>query len=198
MMLFFPDADRDRGLKNLAFTASEGDFIRTEAAYFLLQIYLVYEPNFEKARTYAEWLRSSYPGNAYFHVLEGRVYARWSLWDATVLIFEDVVERYEEGKTGYNNLLVSQALYYLGRYDMLRGRMNDAFVRFDRILELGESIPTDTYFKVHATLRSGMILDQRDERALALEHYKKVLAMDERGNSRDRAKQYRKTPYRSE
>ncbi len=198
MMIFFPDADRDRGLKNLAFTASEGDFIRTEAAYFLLQIYLFYEPDFEKARTYAQWLRTSYPGNAYFHVLEGRVYARWSLWDRTVSIFRDVVDRYERGQTGYNILLVSQALYYLGRYDMLRGRLDDAFAAFDRIVELSESIPTDTYFRVHAILRRGMILDQQGRRDLALVEYEKVLDMDDRGNSHDRAKQFRKTRYGSE
>ena len=195
MMFFFPDADRERGLRNLRFTAQDGHFIRTEAAYFLLQIHLFYDPNFEAARTYSQWLRDSYPQNAYFHVLEGRVFARWSQWVQAEVIFRDVVDRHDQGRIGYNPLIASQALYYLGFYDMLRGHLDDAFVTLDRVAELGEPIPTDTYFKVNAALRRGMIHDLLDRRSEAIQEYENVLQMEDKGNAHEKAKQYRRNPY---
>ena len=195
MMLFFPKADRERGLAELEFTATEGRFIKTEAAYFLLQIHLFYEPDFQKAYRYAMWLRNTYPENAYFHVLEGRVFARWSQWTRSATVFTEVVARFDRGQTGYSPSLASQALYFLGRREMQGGRFEEALAAFARVSELSDNRESDTFFGVNAVLRSGMIYDMQGRREEALRVYERVLSMDDRGNSRDRAKEYRKNAY---
>ena len=47
LMLFFPDGDRERGIEALQRTVRDGRFVRTEAAYFLLQIYYLFENDFD-------------------------------------------------------------------------------------------------------------------------------------------------------
>lgn len=195
MMIFFPDAEKERGLKNITYTAEKGQFIQTEAVYFLLQIYLNYERDFDGARKQVEWLRARHPRNAFFHVLEGRVFATWYRWDQAVEVFQEVIDLYERGATGYGDLIASQAEYYIGRFDMLAGRSDDALTRFDRVIDLSKTIPADTYFKLFATLRRGMIYDTRGERSSAILEYEKVLDMKDLGGAHERAKRYRKVPY---
>ncbi len=195
MMIFFPNAEKERGLKNLMFTAEEGHFIQTEAVYFLLQIFLTYERDYVGAREYVEWLRTEHPRNAFFHALEGRVFASWARWDQAVRVFSEVVDLYERGTTGYNPLIASQAFYYIARYDMLAGRLDDALTGFDRVIDLNESLSAETYFKLYATLRRGMIFDKNGERSKALLDYHRVLDMKDQGQAHELAKRYRKDPY---
>ncbi|TDI70547.1 MAG: tetratricopeptide repeat protein [Bacteroidetes bacterium] len=195
MMVFFPNADKKRGLKNLAFTAEKGHFIQTEAVYFLLQIYLSYDRDYDGARKHVEWLRTQHPQNALFHVLDGRVFATWSRWDRAVEVFREVIDLHERGATGYNRLIASQAHYFIGRFDMLSGRLEEAIIQFDRVIDLSKVIAAATYFNLFATLRRGMIYDTRGERESAIREYERVLDMKDRGGAHERAKRYRKAPY---
>ena len=195
MMVFFPNAEKERGLRNLMFTAEEGHFIQTEAIYFLLQINLTYEKNFGEAIKYSNWLRTAYPQNAFFHALEGRVYATWSRWGDAVEIFRSVAQEYEKQTRGYNRLIASQAFYYIGRSEMLSGELDEAIVSFDRVLEISDAIPAVTYFELYSTLRRGMILDIIGNRNEALQEYEKVLDLPNQGDAHKRAKRYRRAPY---
>ena len=58
---FLPKGDRARGLRQLERSAAEGYYIQTEAAYFLLQIYYLFEKNYVKSVQYVSWLRERHP-----------------------------------------------------------------------------------------------------------------------------------------
>ncbi len=192
---FLPKGDRARGLAELERTASQGYYIQTEAAYFLLQIYYLFEKDFDKSVEYANWLRRRHPGNAFFHAIEGRIYARWGYWRQAETIFTDVLNRYKQGQAGYNAATAEQALYYLARARM-NARQHKQGLSFLLQLEaLSARSPDDTYFKVMGRLRQGMIYDALGQRALAQDRYREVLAMKEWGSSRDQAKKYLKHPY---
>jgi tetratricopeptide (TPR) repeat protein len=195
LMSFFPNADRKRGLRNLNFTADQGHFIRTEAVYFLLQIHLFYEPNFMEARRRVRWLRNSYPDNAYFHVLEGRLYARWSQWERAITVYREVVRLHDAGQRGYGDLLATQALYNIGRYEMGNERHDAALRAFERVGSLSADFPVDTYFSVNAVLRTGMIYDLQGRREEARALYRRVLDMDDEEGSRDEAREYLRNAY---
>ncbi len=96
VMTFFPKGNRARGLRELERTARQGYYIQTEAAYFLLQVYYLFEEDFAKSIEYVSWLRKRHPGNAFFHAIEGRIYARWGDWRRAEAIFTDVLERYKQ------------------------------------------------------------------------------------------------------
>lgn len=194
-MAFFPEGDRQRGLRELTRAAEEGWYIQTEAHYFLLQIYYLYEKDFGQALHHAQWLRQKHPRNPYFHNFEGRVYARWGQWRRARPIFEASLERYEEGAPGYNDGMGEQALYYLARCHLATDNYRTALNYLTRLEELSARSDEDTYYKVLGRLRQGMIYDALGRRAIARDRYESVLAMEDHAGAHDRAEAYLETPY---
>ncbi len=197
VMVFFPRGDRQRGLQALERTAREGYYIQTEAAYFLLQIYYLFEQDFDKSVYYATWLRERHPGNAFFHAFEGRVYARWGRWLRAREIFSDVLGRYEAGTPGYTAGTADQALYYLARSYMAYGDYRTALTYLMRLEALTARHTDDTYFKVLGRLRQGMCYDALGQRTLAEARYRSVLQMEDQAGAHDRARRYLQVPYGS-
>ena len=195
LMLFFPDGDRERGLERLELAANHGRFVAAEAAYFLLQIFSSFQPDYEKSIKYINLLRGRYPDNALFHVLEGRILFRWGQWNEATQVFNAVVKAATSGKPGYSKPLVSQAHYFLGRQDMLGGEFERALEHFKQTLSLESGYSHDSFYRAHAALRSGMVYDRLGNRKVALDNYKKVLKIDNHANSRERARRFIKTPY---
>ncbi len=195
LMFFFPDGDSARGLKRLKLAAEHGRFVSAEAAYFLLQIYTVFEPNYRESMAYIGVLRDRYPDNALFHVLQGRIHYRWGQSKAARPVFERVIQFFGAGKAGYVKPLASQAHYYLGRDERRRDSMHVALSHFDIALELESGFSHDSYFRVNATLQKGMVLDVLGRRAEAEHAYNRVLGLKEYSNSRELARRYLKTPF---
>lgn len=195
LMIFFPDANQARGLRRLERVVDEGRFIHTEAAWFLLQIHLVFEPDYTQALRYARWLRGNYPENALFHLMEGRVYIKWGQWEEAAVIFREVADHYDAGTRGYLRPLASQAQYFLGRDAMRLGDHRRALGHFDRVAEIENPYDHDSYVLVQAQLRKGMVHDLLGERDLARQAYRRVVRMDDRGSSRERARRYLNEPY---
>lgn len=196
VMSFFPKGNRERGLAALERTARDGYYIQTEAAYFLLQIYYLFEQDYAKSVEYATWLRERHPGNAYFHTIEGRIYARWGDWEKSAEIFTDVLQRFQEGKPGYEPAVGEQALYYLARSRMVAREWADALGYLLKLEALSARLPDDTYFKVMGRLRQGMVYDAMGQRAVAEDRYRQVLDMNDWGNAHEQAERYLHRPYR--
>ena len=195
VMAFFPDGDRANGIALLERTATSGNLIQTEAAYFLLQINYIFESNYSESVRWADWLRENYPDNSFFHAIEGRVHANFGRWHKSGPIFEDVLEKYLNGAHGYNDAVAEQALYFLGRKAMVFREFDLALDYFLKLDALSSRTDEDTYFKVFGRLRQGMTYDALDRRELALQRYREVLKMKEWSNSRDRAERYIETKY---
>ncbi|WP_456430114.1 tetratricopeptide repeat protein [Rhodocaloribacter sp.] len=196
LMLFFPDGNRERGLRELRRTAEEGRFIRTEAVYFLLQIHFLYEPDFRKSLEYAHRLRAWHPDNPFFHAIEARVYAQWGRWRDAQRIYGEVLRRYREGWPGYTDAIVEQALYYLGRGAMTFRRYEEALEYLSELETITARTKRDSFFKVLGRLRQGMAYDALGRREEAVARYRQVLKMKDWADAHDRARKYLKTPYR--
>ncbi len=196
MMFFFPKADRERGLRELEFTARSGRYIQTEAVYFLLQIHLFYERDAAKALGEVRWLRTQYPQNAWFHALEGRVYVQKADHARAADVFRDVWDRWARGQRGYTDALAAQSAYYLGRFEANNGNFSQALGYFDRSDSLSGP-DADNATALNTALRRGMIYDLLGERARAVTAYDRALRMEDRGDVHKRAKAYKKNPYGS-
>ena len=192
---FLPKGDRERGLRQLERTAAQGYYIQTEAAYFLLQIYYLFEKDYAKSVEYVTALRARHPDNSFFHTIEGRIYARWGYWGKAEPIFQDVLARYKQGQAGYNAAAAEQALYYLARGRLAARQYQESLVYLLQLEALSARSANDTYFKVMGRLRQGMALDAIGQRALAEDRYRQVLAMTDWGNAHKLARQYLKRPY---
>lgn len=195
VMVFFPSGNRARGLRELERTARHGRYIQTEAVYFLLQIYYLFENNYEKSVEHVTWLRRRYPDNSFFHTFEGRVYARWGHWGRSEEIFRDVLARYRQGKTGYNPAMAEQALYYMARARMAYSDYEDALAYLNQLETIAVESGRSGYFRVLAHLRQGMALDALGRRQEAVARYRQVLSMKDWSGAHERARAYLEQPY---
>ncbi len=195
LMLFFPDGDRERGIEALQRTVRDGRLVRTEAAYFLLQIYYLFENDFDHSVQYATWLRERYPGNSFFHTIEGRVYARWGRWDQAYPIFEEVYARHKAGQTGYNASLAGQALFFMARSRMAYGEYEAALPHLDALQEPTIRGAVDYRFVTMGRLYAGMAHDALGRRSRAVAAYREALTTKDWSNAHERARQYLEMPY---
>ena len=195
LMLFFPDGDRERGIEALQRTVRDGRLVRTEAAYFLLQIYYLFENDFDHSVQYATWLRERYPGNSFFHTIEGRVYARWGRWDQADPIFEEVYARHKAGQTGYNASLAGQALFFMARSRMAYGEYEAALPHLDALQEPTIRGAVDYRFVTMGRLYAGMAHDALGRRSRAVAAYREALTTKDWSNAHERARQYLEMPY---
>ncbi len=194
-MIFFPKGDRQRGIRELERTARDGRFIQTEAAYFLLQIYYLFEDDYAKSVYYADWLRKRHPNNSFFHSFEGRVYAKWGQWSTVREIYTEVLDRYKERRTGYNAAAAEQALYFLARSRMAEGNYDAALIHLDQLQSLAARDHEKSYFEVLGRLRQGMTNDALGRRSAAVAMYREVLGMKDWSGSHDRARRYLERPF---
>jgi tetratricopeptide (TPR) repeat protein len=197
LKLFFPNGDRERGIKELERTFENGRLLRAEAAYFLFQIYTVYEPNYYRSLEYITWLRVRYPRNVIFRSLEARAYGRFGRWADAIPIYEEQLTEWEASNPDYPDEIAVQALYYLARAGMANGAYEDALGYLNRLNHLTESTKEESTFHVLGLLRQGMAMDALGYRDYAIMRYKQVVALKNWSDSRSRAKRYLKSPYRS-
>ena len=192
---FLPKGDRQRGLALLNRTATQGYFLKAEATYFLVQINLLYEKDFAATVRGINWLRRHYPQNAFFHTLEGRIYAHWHHWQRVDTVFTDVLARYRDRATGYTAAAAEQALYYLARSRLEAGAPMAAIGYLLPLEALSARLDGDTYFKTMGRLRLGMAYDLTGQREHAVARYDQVLSMVNWGSSHAWARRYLRSPY---
>jgi predicted Zn-dependent protease len=195
-MWMMPDGDRDRGIKLIRESATEGHYIQTEAIYFLAQIYYLYEKDYEKATQYTRQLREMHDANPYFHNFHGRVLARRGRWSAAADVFREVVDRHAEGQAGYNRHTAEIARFYLARERLYRRAFNDALKHLAELESLTtQEGATNTDYRVLGYLYQGMAFDGLGQRDMAKSRYNMVFRFEDYANAHERAERYLDSPY---
>jgi len=195
IMWVLPDGDKERGLRLLRETATNGRYVRTEAIYFLTKVHYLYEDDFRGSRKWASKLRERHPDNPFFHTFEGRVYARWGRWDKARSIFQTVLERCEAGQAGYNVHMEEIARLYMARDRLYQDEYRDALQYLAELEQLTRRDVENTRYRMLGYLYQGMAYDALGRRDLATSRYKKVLSMDDAAGAHDRAEKYLDEPY---
>ena len=195
IMWMLPDGDKERGLRLLRETATNGRYVRTEAIYFLAKVHYLYEDDFRGSRKWASKLRERHPDNPFFHTFEGRVYARWGRWDKARSIFQTVLERCEAGQAGYNVHMEEIARLYMARDRLYQDEYRDALQYLAELEQLTRRDVENTRYRMLGYLYQGMAYDALGRRDLATSRYKKVLSMDDAAGAHDRAEKYLDEPY---
>ncbi len=199
IMLFLPKSDKKKGLVQLDYVARDGKYAKYEAQYFLMNIYYSYESQPFQAEKYAHLLTSQFPDNPNFERWLGRIYAKEGRWDLASTTFANVLLKNSKGLTGYTFPAVKrEALYYVGFEYKQESKLDSAKICFRQCSDISYKIDKDgeSGFQVNSTLYIGNIYDAQDNRAKAIELYKKVLDMKDFGNAQNLAKQYLKKAYK--
>ena len=195
--------DRELGLQQLQEAASRGRYARTEARYFLAQVYRLFEDDAETALTHLAVLRQAYPENALFHRFSARALAELGRWQRAVPLYREVIERGRAGGRGYHLRARVEAQYYLGKHAFLQRRLAAAASHFGAADSLGATLGPDLSgqsvrkYVILVNLYLGMIHDERGQRAAALRQYARVRDMSDYAGSHRLARQFEKQPYSS-
>lgn len=201
VMLFLKSGDRELGLQQLEEVAVEGRYAKAEAAYFLAQIYRIFENDKARALRYLDKLYERYPQNALFHRYRARTLAELGRWDRAILRYRQVVAESQRGARGYHTRGQIEARYYLGKYAFTKNRLDEARTELETADSLSLSLgarPEDQAVRGYVSLANlylGMTYDQLGRRAEAIRCYERVRSLPEHGASRKLAKKYTATAY---
>ena len=121
IFLLFKKGNKALGINQLEKVGNFAFYTRTEAQYFLLQIYGM-ENQHEKGYQLARYLHTTYPWNPYFH----RMYARQAFITGRMQEAEtsarQILERLANKQFGYEGASGRYASYILGYYSQFIGR----------------------------------------------------------------------------
>ena len=196
LMMFLPEGNRTRGMKELKLAADKGRYANWEAKYFLMQTWYSIENKPSNALIYARELVSEFPDNPVFHRYLGRISVKMGNWEGAVKVFDEIASKARASKRGYSKAMQREAQYYLGYGAMLRKDYGTAMKYLVECDKTSRTIDEDpSGFMIMANLRMGMLHDVMKERSYAVKQYDKVLKLPEFNGSRDLAKRYKKSPY---
>jgi len=168
-MLVFPfkHGDKEKGIRQLNEVALNAFFTRTEAYYYLLEIYLDYEYNLlrselasknitkeeydnklhkrrESAYKIAEFLHQSYPDNSYFALQYAKITYLTNRISITEKVSLEMIEKANKNYFGYNDKCLRPVNYYVADYlSRHLGQYERSLQYFNKCVEISEKSNED-------------------------------------------------------
>lgn len=170
--------DKEEGLQKLHSAAGEAAYSTWEAKSVLLHIYLFMEEDFAMALPLARELAERFPSGLRYRYFEGLACLRTGMdsdYRAALETMRAAAGRAESSAKAA--LWTRQALYLEASRDLFEGRMPQARARLDTILSQPDPV-SDPAMAAWPVLKKGMSYDLEGEREKALEHYNRVLEME--------------------
>lgn len=189
---FLPEGDKEKGLNELKLASIEGIFSRPEATYFLGNIQLNYEEDYESASIHFGNLVKTYPNNGYYRRLQARTLFQQNEYDR-VLAAADSSLAYWDRNQGltYPELLKEELLYWKGRALYQQGQLERAYRVFKESVEIGQNLPNPKSrpFQTLSAYYAGRTMERVNEREEAKKYYQIAASQNEKeSQARDMAK----------
>ncbi|MFT4032488.1 MAG: tetratricopeptide repeat protein [Siphonobacter sp.] len=181
---FFHDGDKSKGIGQLEWISRNAFYTRTEAQYFLLQIYST-EQQHEKCYQLARYLHITYPWNPYFH----RMYARQCFVTGRTKEAEAaaklILERYDNKQFGYEPVGARYASYILAYYNHFFyhnfALAKEYYTKTVLFAEINGA--KDSGYNLSSLLNLGKITEHEGNLDEAKQYYDKVMDYAERKSS---------------
>jgi hypothetical protein len=184
ILWLFPKGNKQLGMEQLEKVGNNGFYTRTEARYFLLQIY-GYENQYAKSYDLAKYMHQTYPDNSYFE----RYYLRSAFVrgytteaEATALV---LLEKISAGKTGYEAVTGRNAAYVLGYYNQhYHKNAVKAKEYYEKTVDFSTQAKAFTAgYYLSAMIGLAKIAEAEKDYNTALGYYKTVIDKGERKSS---------------
>ena len=181
ILAFFPDGDKELGLKQLREVAYNAFYTRIEAQVFLMQILADDNYNYREALMIAEYLYKHYPNNAYFH----RYYARYlySLHNYAKMepVAKQILVRIDSGMTGYEATSGRYAAFFLGQAYQYRSQYDSATYYYERAVDFArQKDALKTGYCVYSLLNLGRIAIKEERKKDARGYLRQVKKLTKR------------------
>lgn len=142
VLWLFPKANKDQGIKQIEKAVYDAFYTRTEARYFLLQIYAM-EGLSNKSYELAKYTHENYPDNPFFHRYHAREAYMQGKYDEASTLSKQILERIESRQVGYEAVSGRYASYILGYYQLyLFKNTNEAKPYFLKCIEFSNQTGT--------------------------------------------------------
>lgn len=196
LMKFFPDGSKERGIAELERAMQDGVLLKAEAAYWLFQIYYAYDSDYTKAFYYMNWLRTRYPNNSFYLLLQARLFEHGGRNQEAQVLFRELRSKYENGQSGYAPAAAEQSYYYIGRQYYFDKAWEDAYDALKKGVSVGEGQREKSKFLTLNYFFLGRVSDVLGKREEALGYYRRCLALQNVGNTHERVREHLISPYR--
>ncbi|MEY3645376.1 MAG: hypothetical protein RL127_84 [Bacteroidota bacterium] len=117
VLWLFPKANKLQGIKQLEQVSYQAFYTRTEARYFLLQIYAM-ENMADKSYDMAKYTHENFPENPFFHRYHARAAFMVGKLDEAEEQAKAILDRIENHQVGYEGVSGRYASYILGYYNL--------------------------------------------------------------------------------
>jgi tetratricopeptide (TPR) repeat protein len=185
-------AGKEVGIQQLETAAEKGKMTSTDARMLLIVVYNR-ERRYEQALKIVSELHARYPRNFVFDLTRASTYGKMKQWDDAVHTYEEILEKVEGKKDGYDRLAPDKVYYALGTSNVERLQLEPALEAFTHVVRTKDA-PVDE--RAGAYLWMGKIHDSRNERAQAVQQYDAILALNCDPELKEQAQQYKKKPFK--
>ncbi len=138
--MFLPAGSREEGLNTLRRASTDAIFARPEATYFLGNILLNYEEEFDEAKSHFRRLVDQYPDNSYYRRQYMVTLGQLHEFRNIISFYNETMAHRKENGLSSDALLESELLYWYGRANYFMGNIEPAFKAFEKSVELGNTL----------------------------------------------------------
>ncbi len=194
LLLIYPDGDKERGMKDLAYTAENGLFARVVAAYMYSLILYTRENRTYEAYKIMSGLSMRYPQNPIFMMWQASMAIKLGHTDEALRIMAVYEKRIREKQPFYPEHKLRIVQFRYGQIFSRRREYEKAIAHYKKALKpipglLGERLER---YEVYSRLQMGYVYERMKRDDLAREQFERVLQMGDYQQSRRWARQHLK------
>jgi hypothetical protein len=180
-----PGGDRERGLRRMELAKGGTLFHDTELLVQLVEIYVEYEQQPDRALRELRQLRSRYPGSPLWGLKLAALLRDMGVYDASAAVARELIATSEAGHPNYTAVVAAMARLSVGESLLLDFRFDEAATALSPLCD-GE--PETRFLRPKAHLLLGRSVELRGDREASEPHYRAATAASEaqvRGQARD-------------
>ncbi|MHA8056691.1 tetratricopeptide repeat protein [Aquirufa nivalisilvae] len=176
VLWLFPKANKQQGIEQLEKVSYQAFYTRTEARYFLLQIYAM-ENMSEKSYELAKYTHQNYPDNPFFERYHARSAFMLGKLDEAMEVSKSILSKIDNHQVGYEGVSGRYASYILGYYQLYIFRNPaEAKIYFQKCMDFSiqtGSLESGYYWA--SVLGLARIAYQEGDYDVAVDHCKEVM-----------------------
>jgi tetratricopeptide (TPR) repeat protein len=187
--------DREKGIHTLREVAEKGKANSVDAKVFLCAIYRR-EEKWQAAAPLLEDLIQRFPGNYLLRFEQAQMFSSTGQKDKAIATIQKVAEMKKSGAPGFVDLAFERIYFHIGNIQFWYRDYNEAVDNLTKAASGSSALDLNT--GTLAWMRLGQVYDLTNRRNLAMEAYKKAIAVAPQAEGAKEARRYLSSPYKRE
>jgi tetratricopeptide (TPR) repeat protein len=184
ILAFFPDGDKDLGLKQFREVSNNAFYTRIEARVFLMRILASDYQDYQGALRIAEYLVQHHPDNPYFERYYMRYLYSLRRYRQMEPLARAIIMKVDSGKFGYEYTSGRYAAFFLGQMYQGGSMFDEATKYYIKAVDYGKQNGAEqTGYFLHSLLNLGVIAEAQGREKEAKKYYKAVKKYGKRKDS---------------